>query len=553
MITDKDIEQMIADCRLTTSADQEQRVREDVGQVLKERPGTQSRYRGMGLRLAVVASLAALIAMALLLGENPRTVAWADVQKKVAEQEWILIRGEANDGETFESWTSMSLKIDALKSGEYVRFVDYNNGFEEVYDPVQKTVTRARLGDQNVWKEMQSMAEMFKVIASGDESVKIKSPSPQVEIVSQISREIERDGQQWIEFELKLRGLDQEELTQMTYLIDPNTHLIRSMKLMDGERRMTARFSYPRTGPRSIRDLGVPKTVPKTEKPSDSMPSDEILAMIDNVRSSAEKFGPYIAINVLQDADAPWHVGTPSKVWADGTKVRQEYGIVDPKENVVQKPEANADQAHWWNNRWGQLWHHVDEVSDGEKRHSNVAVPENWGMTEKPHPLTWDPTNWPEPELKSSVSFGVSPTSSPLLFAYHTNINRRRIQRDAKATLDTNPDNGPEGTVLLTFTLNPGTEHEFIERFWIAPQRSHIVMQYESLSGQPPTTTSRRLIEELERSPRGIWYPTLVSDKSFIEWDGKKVIVEHITRHYLDFETKFPEGVFEPKKLPENQ
>jgi hypothetical protein len=63
--------------------------------------------------------------------------------------------------------------------------------------------------------------------------------------------------------------------------------------------------------------------------------------------------------------------------------------------------------------------------------------------------------------------------------------------------------------------------------------------------------TSRRVIEELKKSPRGIWYPTRIRYQDYVKQDNGTGVIEHITRHYLDFDTEFPDGVFEPKPLPD--
>lgn len=554
MINDRELELMIADCRFQTSVEQEQRVLRDTCEVLHESPGS-SRVpllnRRISLRLAVVASLAAMILVAMLLRDRSFSLAWADVQQKVAEQEWILVRGKANDGETFESWTSISLKIDALKSGNYIRFVDYKNGFKEVYDPVQKTVTRAKLNESDDWEEDHSMLEMFNVIAKGDKSVQIKSPSPKVEIVSQIRREIERDGKSWVEFEMKLKESDEETPAKMTFLIEPDSHLIRSMQLVEGERQMTAEFSYPKSGPQSIYDLDVPKSA----EVIDRRPNDEMQALVDGVRSSAEKFGPYIALNVMQDVDAPWYVGTPFKVWADGNQVRFEYGLIDPNRNVFEKPQPDADQKGWWFQRWNQLWHFVAEVSDDQTRYSNQPeLPEGWTEARNSHPLTWDPNNWPEPNWVSSNASRWPVSASPLTFAYTAHLNRAGTE-NITTEVNHHPESGPEGTVLITHKWKqPNPKHTREDRFWIDSEKSHIVMQIEYYRVDADSTSSTTITnKELAKSPTGIWYPTLVIHRNVTESDGKVFEHEHLTRHYLDFEAEFPKGVFEPKSLPDSQ
>lgn len=560
MITDRDIELMIADCRLTTSPEQEQRVLEDAGKVLKESLSPsppQFLFRKIGLRLAVVASLAALILVAFLLRETPQTVAWADVQQKVAEQEWIHIVWNVKIGESVESWTSIPLQIEATRfetpSGAlHLRLVDFKNGIQEQYDPEQHTVARSRRIfeiQRQSFQSSEAMSGLFTAVMKGDKSVNVKLPD--TDILSQDSREIERNGKKWSEFELKVRHRKEPDVTsRMVFLIEPETRLIRSMQVFNGKEQATAVFSYPETGPKSVYDIGAPKTA----KFIDLIPQTEIIRLIDGVRKSAQRFGPYIALNVMQDVDAPWYVGTPSKVWVDGAKMRMEYGFVDPQMDSFQKPEANFDQELWWSKRWEQLWHLVVDVSDGKKKYSNIAHPKDWGAADKSHPMTQSQKNWPAPEWQTSNTDDWPLAGSAMFLAYHPNTSLDGRER-AESTLDLNPANGPKGTVLLTYTNeSDDPEFAFTERFWIDPKRSHIVMKYELISGPMPGTSRFAVtIKQLAKSPRGLWYPTFVSHKSVFEQDGETIEQEAITRHYLDFDTEFPDGVFEPKELPDSR
>lgn len=556
MTADRELEKLLSDCRFTTSPEQEQRIMDEIAGVMKDRPtkllfGRRS-TRTFELRLAVVVCLAVVILVGFLLRERPQAVVWAEVQKKVAEQEWIHRSGAYENGETIESWSSATLQIDAWRIGGNFHFVNYKTGIQESYNAKRKTITRSSLGkrERSQLKELQGWSEMFSAIASGEGSV--NSPAPEVQMVSQSSRQVERDGKRWIEFEIKILGPGQDIPHALVFLVNPKARLIRSMEVSHPDENFKTEFSYPKTGPQSIYDLGVPKSA----KLIDLRPSDEIQSLIDGVRSSAEKFGPYIALNVMQDPDAPWYVGTPQKVWADGKKMRMEYGIVDPATKAFQKPGPDADATQWWSERWEQLWHVVVEVSDGKQGYSNVAQPKDWGTTEKPHPVTWDTKNWPEPKWRSFEldDWPIAVAGSPLFYAYSPDT-RQRGRGNTKAILDATPENGPPGTVLLTCTVeSENPESASTERFWIDPKRSHIVMKYELIHGPLPGTDRYTVtIKELEKSTRGIWYPTLVSHKTSTEKDGKTTEMETLTRHYFDFDAAFPKGVFEPKALSESK
>ena len=58
------------------------------------------------------------------------------------------------------------------------------------------------------------------------------------------------------------------------------------------------------------------------------------------------------------------------------------------------------------------------------------------------------------------------------------------------------------------------------------------------------------VVEKADRSPQGIWYPTLMRHISVIERNGEKKTIETITRHYLDFDVKFTDDLFKPVERP---
>lgn len=83
---------------------------------------------------------------------------------------------------------------------------------------------------------------------------------------------------------------------------------------------------------------------------------------------------------------------------------------------------------------------------------------------------------------------------------------------DCKVTLDRRPPLGPQGTVLLHILTETtvGSNDCF---YWIAPDKDYLVLRHEiHYSGEDHVEWHNltRIIDKVEQSPEGRWYPSIV-------------------------------------------
>ena len=312
-------------------------------------------------------------------------------------------------------------------------------------------------------------------------------------------------------------------------------------------------LSYPETGPIDIHDLGVPRDA----RLVDLVPTNDLRRVLSEIRSAAERFEKHLALNIVSDAGSPWHVGTPFVVWRKGTNYRLAFGLVDAASAPPKTPASGADQRQWWKSRWPELSHVPFQVCDGSTFWNNEARPGGWDSQPiKPNPITSSAATWPQPKWTSRRQRHPWPADSPPLFvAYpHNLVNFRALNWEP--VLDLDRADGPLGTVKVILRTGVPGSSSGEERYWIDPQRSHMVVRHESVTRDatktPPAEVINRseVVETADRSPHGIWYPTRIRHRSVIEHKGKKQNIETVTRHYLDFDVRFSDDLFKPVNRP---
>ena len=317
--------------------------------------------------------------------------------------------------------------------------------------------------------------------------------------------------------------------------------------------QVTEALSHPQTGPIDIYDLGVPRDA----RLVDLVPTDDVRRVLSEIKSSAERFEDHLALNVMSDAGSAWYVGTPFAVWRKGTSRRLVYGLVDAASTPPKTPRPDADQRQWWKKRWAELFHVPHEISDGSTYWHNEGLLAGWNdQPNKPNPITWARATWPQPKWRSRSERQPWPAgSAPLFLAYPQNLVNFRAFR-WQPVLDLTPTDGPAGTLKVILRRGVSGSLSGEERYWIDTQRSHMVTRHESMTWDATKTLPvevvnySEVVETADRSPQGIWYPTMIRHISVVEQKGEKQIIEKITRHYLEFDVKFSEELFKPVERP---
>lgn len=571
-MNDDQLEQILRQVRFTTSPAEDQRILADALAALEAQAGAglpeaapvsgadqpqavpdppdrpAEKRRRLARFLPALVGAAALVVVGVSLWLGQPQVTWAQVVEAVRSKPWIRMVGKGPEDQQWGTWYSPTHQVLAIRHDEGARFEDHRRSVVYQYAEKEKTLYRTPLDSAGSHETFQLYGKLFAELFRAGATLEFP-PKMGLEIVEQERRTVEDGGREWIEYDLTLRPskeappeTDKDLRFQMVFRIDPKIRLPYSVTMTapDGEEAGggTLLFQYPEQGPTDVYALGVPPDA----KLVDLVPTGELERVVEGIKSSAERFDPYFALNVMGDAEDPWYVGTPFLVWDKGNRYRLEYGIVDPDVPAAEPPAKDTDEAAWWEDRIRKLWFVTVEVSDGERLYNNEATPPGWGDASKDNPVTWEREGWPEPKWKSIPARDWPASTVPLHVAYPQNAARVGRPRE-EVRLDLSPRDGPQDTILLTRWMTTETGERLPdseERFWIDPARSYMTVRYEI--GDHMTVT----VEEAARSPRGIWYPTLVRLTSFNKSNGQTMADETITRHYLDFDVRLPDSLFKP-------
>src|SRR5207247_2196166 len=88
------------------------------------------------------------------------------------------------------------------------------------------------------------------------------------------------------------------------------------------------------------------------------------------------------------------------------------------------------------------------------------------------------------------------------------------------------------------------------QRYWVDPQHSYALLRYEQ-DGSPNALKWIDVMERLEQSPTGIWYPTMVrhehSGPAPKPGEPAQPLSISVTWFYVDFKAEMPDRLFEPR------
>ncbi len=518
-------------------------------------PAFRRRLRMATFATALPIAIVAVMATLWLFRPNE---SWAQVAETLRAVPWCVARYTTPEGVIHEDWTSTSRNISAHRHGDVIWFFDHGLGITYTYNSNERILTRRLDSQGNDTKAERAFEEVFQQILRGDATLRFDSVD--CRIVQQKKGSVTRNGRDWTTYDLEIRTInaevpDNNTTVRATFVVDPNTHLPHFLQLSQASMTpplIEMELGFPESGPVDIFDLGVPQDAMLV----DLVPSDDIRQVISQIKTSAQRFEDHVALNVLSDAGMPWYVGTPYTVWRRGTSYRMAYGLVDSASALPDVPPTNADERQWWMNRWTELFHAPHEICDGSTYWSNEARPAGWNdQPNKPNPITWDRTKWPQPQWNSRQERSAGSTrTAPLHIAYPQNLVN--LSNDSTPILILSPTDDAANIVKVILRTGVASSPSGEERFWIDTHRSHMVVRHDSvtfdLSHVPPgeLISFSEIVEKADRSPQGIWYPTLIRHIFPMEKNGEKTTVETITRHYLDFAVNFTDGMFKPNERP---
>jgi hypothetical protein len=118
-------------------------------------------------------------------------------------------------------------------------------------------------------------------------------------------------------------------------------------------------------------------------------------------------------------------------------------------------------------------------------------------------------------------------------------------QQALQPIVETKPNDGPPGAILLRVVRSGRTPAEQVGlpdawRYWLDPKRDYAALRWEAIDGNGKPSLST-VIEELEKSPSGIWHATRFRIKAVSPVEHDQVV-----DIFIDFDAKLPDSLFEP-------
>jgi len=511
------------------------------GSIRNERPRRGNRH----WLLAAAMAAAALLAAGIWLWRP--SVSWAEVAKALAGKPWIHGVSKEKDGTTVEWWFSIERGVFAQRHGKQALFEDNRLHVRYEYDADADRIHRQLSPEKDAGR---SAAELFEGIMRGN--VRAGLFVGDGELIAQEARRIVDGDRQWLEYDLTLRSrfLGTNRLTQMRFRVDPETQLPYSMKVtpmaapggaIAAEAGFERIFDYPDHGPADIYDLGAPRTAELIDR----VPNDDLKRILAAVESGRNDFDPYFAVVVSQGANDPWYSGGQTLIWRKGNRWRAEIG--DLNEQPPQ-PEADTNRVAWWKEQIRHGKYQPVEVCDGKTVYRDkFDVPDAQGKQSH----SWEAVRRLQPGEGINVAGqGLARDRFPELYAYPMTL----VAPSSRFTVEIDPHSaeGRNDSLLLKYLATPEFKIDgafFDVRYWVDPGKGYATRRY-ILADCHQAGASRSdayTMDDFERSPRGIWYPTLVRRKVTMDPPPAENWTDETgTRFFLDFEAEIPDELFRP-------
>jgi len=493
------------------------------------RLGPPQRARRRMSRLLVGSGLAVLgvAATALFLTLLRPANVWAQVAKALQARTWVHTRITGPDSKVYgETWFGPKSGVIAFRHGPEVEYHDQALGTFTKYVAAENVIYRLPETQQQT---SSPDLEFYRHLL--DTQVPARSPFPGSEIVAQTRRDIVEDGRSWADINLTLRVVGGDREQKIRFRVDPATKLPHSSVFQSPEGEGTALFDYPDRGPSDIYDLGAPRSA----KLVDRTPGEDLDRVLAGLKAGRVRFDDYRAIFAWDDGI------NAHRVWRKGRKWRVETLLPGHKKSPAFPRDAVAA---WWKDHQGDFLFMVSAVCDGERVYYYHANGNPFGPDVKQLP-----------PLKLSMTQDISRPDEafmpwPTEFAEH--LSHPAIWQpthDREFLLDPKPVDGPPGTIRVRVrdTRFPQPEHPDLYKLWIDPAKSYVAVRSETSVFNPGNPSQiafidTMILEDLARSPGGIWYPTRVRRRT------SNLKTEQVWRYHLDFEAKLPDEMFRPVK-----
>ncbi|MFL5340929.1 MAG: hypothetical protein ACJ8F7_12350 [Gemmataceae bacterium] len=482
---------------------------------------------------------------------------WAQHVQELRQKPWIHGVAKGPDGAVGrEFWFAPSQSVSAMKAGDYCAYFDERLKITERYDPATKELVRGPQTDHDR-AESSSFAAVLRGI--GKDAKQLDSPMPLWDVTDQRQRTVDENGQRWQEYELtlvlKAEGPPANTRLRWTFRVNPRNRLPEEIRIepLDGQGKpqqaLTYKLDYPAEGPKDIYALGVPKDV----KIVDTVPTGDLARLVAGVKAGRDRLDNYRAVCFeypVYGTEAErtrresqwWRVLQVSQITRKGDKIRIELGILQYDKVVA--PAEGENLVQWWRRQSYLAQFQTIFLCDGKEVYKPLEGPGGALLPQLKSVQKVMPGQGLEMALRSSGrQHPIEHYAYPDLMVPSELFDTQVIEK---------PADGPPGTVQIDAKARremAGNAFN-VMKYWIDPKRSHVVVRSAlemHANGQPVNRDSwvDHRMEQFERSPNGVWYPT------FVRWVNSvgvgKERGDQCRRYILEFPPEISDDVFKAK------
>jgi hypothetical protein len=519
---------------------------------------TRPAYWGLGITAA--AAIAAVVVVGFVFRAQ---TSFAEVATAALKQPWIHVQQTNADGTTTEAWYSTSQAISALRRPDSIEYRDYRLQVYYSYDLKEQVLYRSPDVTRSPSNYYESMAAAIAVLFQQGrtldkplEHLDFLSPDRnKMKVLDQEMKKVTENGQSWLEYRMTVSAPDLAEPAHLFFRVDEATKLPQLCRFegkLHGKLSVSeTRFDYPEKGPADVYAVGVPKSA----KFVDRVPTGDLKRILETLAAGRERMDNYRAVFVmhLDGTDSKWWTDLPVIMYRKGDKFRTDYVSGWSGDLMAAKRPAEGDDlGKWWRERVKFFRFYPQYVMRGSmlytSKKENVTDSDGSEHAEIVSVHKSDYNTKPGESFPADYSMRPEFACRPPL-----GIGDQHMQ----PTLNLNPTDGPRGCILLTIqhTSREGRINEKgfglpdEQRFWLDPKRDYIVMRWDMVTrddaGKEEIFESDA-VEEVAKSPSGIWYATRVrrSSPPNDKLNGKKI--DQVYHLYVDFDVDLPDAFFDP-------
>jgi hypothetical protein len=489
--------------------------------------------------------------------------------------EWIHVVDQYGD-RSHETWHSKVNDNSAYIDEERIEFRDHAGGVYDSYNVAEGVLYRVPEYMPGRPTRYIEMAEITQRVLSDN-----KLPEDPLQVLTFLGRErnelelldqtldtVREGDESFIDYRLTIREPKTAAVACSRFRLDADTKRLISIRT-EGTSEVKPfiwemAFNYPDSGPASVFDLGVDRSV----KVIDRRLTPDIEQIVDALRRGRKQMDDYRAI-VVDQMQHPKHttwLGHENMImYRKGKDFRVDTahwlgGLSDwiksrTDNDLFAKPPDGADMSAWWRARAKAFIYFPYYLSNPTMVchvRAQMATDADGNEYFQVGELTKTRKPWGKP------GHALPPYHSRMAeFVCRPPLGLPSQNR--QPVLIESPSEGAVSTILLEVretsplpscsapNCTTSRPQPNLHRFWLDPSRDFVVVRSDMVAVDEAggeTVVHCSIIEELDQSPNGTWYAKRMRLKACRPDQHDEVF-----EFYLDFDVDLPESMFEVPRV----